>query len=338
MKKVGEFPVATHIRSLVSNDPDLHTAKILIIDENRLSRMTVTDLLLLDGYDVVEIDPTVAFIDDLAEQQPDLILLNANLRQTDSFVLCRQLKESYLTNNIPIVFTTLTNNREERIKAMEAGGSDVLVKPLNRIELSTRVKSLINQKRINDGLNQTEQVLFTIAKAIDSRAVTKGGSVRVASLIESFGHHLSLSNREIDDLAFAAYLHDIGTIAIPDAVMLKAGKLTGEERELIRQHVLVGEEICQPLRHRSGVLPIMRHHHERWDGTGYPDGLAGVRIPYLAQVFQIIDIYDALTSDRPHKQAYSAEEALAIILEETQKGWRNPELTAQFTSFIRSQA
>ncbi|MEM6612290.1 MAG: HD domain-containing phosphohydrolase [Cyanobacteria bacterium P01_C01_bin.72] len=338
MKKVGEFPIAAHTRSLTSKDSDLHTAKILIIDENPLSRMTVTDLLLLDGYEVVEIEPTGALVNNLAEQQPDLILLNANLRQTDSFVLCRQLKENYLTNRIPVVFTTLTNNREERIKAMEAGGSDVLVKPLNRSELSTRVKSLISQKRINDGLNQTEQVLFTIAKAIDSRAVTKGGSVRVASLIESFGHHLGLSKREIDDLAFAAYLHDIGTIAIPDAVLLKAGALTSEERELIRQHVLVGEEICQPLRHRSGVSPIMRHHHERWDGTGYPDGLAGVRIPYLAQVFQIIDIYDALTSDRPHKQAYSAEEALSIIWEETQKGWRNPELTSQFTSFIRSQS
>ncbi len=338
MKKVGEFPVVTHTSSLVGSDPDLHTAKILIIDENPLSRMTATDLLLLDNYQVVEMDTVDASIANLAEQQPDLILLNANLRQVDSFSLCRQLKKNHLTSSIPIVFTTLTNNREEKIKAMEAGGSDVLVKPLNRIELSTRVKSLIAQKRISDGLNQTEQVLFTIAKAIDSRAVTKGGSVRVASLIESFGNYLGLSKREIDDLAFAAYLHDIGTIAIPDAVMLKAGELTSEERELIRQHVLVGEEICQPLRHRSGVLPIMRHHHERWDGTGYPDGLVGARIPYLAQVFQIIDIYDALTSDRPHKQAYSAESALAIILEETNKGWRNPQLTAQFTSFIRAQA
>jgi putative two-component system response regulator len=337
MNKVGECHVATQTNTFLSTYPDLPTAKILIVDDNPLSRMTALDLLLLDGYEVIETDNSAFVLNHVVEQQPDLILLNARLRQLDSFILCRQLKENYRTNNIPVVFTTLTNNRDERIKAMEAGGSDVLIKPLNRIELSTRVKSLINQKRINDGLNQTEQVLFTIARAFDKRSVTKGGIVRVAALVKSFGEYLGLSGHELDDLAFAAHLHDIGTIVIPDAVMLKVGELTTEEKELIRQHVLIGEEICQPLRNRSGVLPIVRHHHERWDGTGYPDGLAGDAIPYLAQIFQVIDIYDALTSDRPHKQAYSAEEALEIMLEETTKGWRNPQLIEQFTLFIRAQ-
>jgi len=337
MKKVGECPVATQTNSLVSTYSNLPTAKILIIDENSLSRMTASDLLLLDGYDVVEAGDSATVFQNIVEQQPDLILLNTMMRKLDSFGLCRQLKENYRTTNIPIVFTTLTSNREERIKAMEAGGSDVLVKPLNRIELSTRVKSLIDHKRINDGLNQTEQVLFTIAKAIDSRAVTKGGSVRVATLVKSFGQYINLSSDEIDDLVFAAHLHDIGTIVVPDSVMLKVGELTADERELIRQHVLIGEEICQPLRNRRGVLPIVRHHHERWDGSGYPDGLSETNIPYLAQIFQVIDIYDALTSDRPHKQAYSPVEALEIMLEETHKGWRNPELIEHFTLFIRAQ-
>ena len=339
MKKVGEYPVATKTNSLVSAYPELSAAKILIIDENPLSRMTTTDLLLLDGYEVevVEASNTNSLFERILGQQADLILLNAMMRQLDSFALCRQLKENHGTNNIPVVFTTLSNNREERIRAMSAGGSDILVRPLNRMELSTRVKSLVAQKQINEGLNQTEQVLFTIAKAIDSRSATKGGSVRVATLVRSFGEYLNLSKQEIDNLAFAAHLHDIGTIAIPDAVMLKAGKLTAEERESIRKHVLVGAEICQPLRNRSGVLPIVRHHHERWDGTGYPDGLSGTDIPDLAQIFQVIDIYDALTSDRPHKKAYSPEEALEIMLEETRKGWRNPELIEQFTNFIRSQ-
>jgi putative two-component system response regulator len=337
MNKVGECPVATQTNTFLSTYPDLPTAKILIVDDNPLSRMTALDLLLLDGYEVIETDNSAFVFNNIVEQQPDLILLNARLRELDSFTLCRQLKENYRTNNIPVVFTTLTNNRDERIKAMEAGGNDVLIKPLNRIELSTRVKSLVNQKRINDGLNQTEQVLFTIARAFDKRSVTKGGIVRVVSLVKSFGEYLGLSGHELDDLAFAAHLHDIGTIVIPDAVMLKTGELTTEEKELIRQHVLIGEEICQPLRNRSGVLPIVRHHHERWDGTGYPDGLAGEAIPYLAQIFQVIDIYDALTSDRPHKKAYSPEAALEIMREETIKGWRNPELIEQFTCFIREQ-
>jgi putative two-component system response regulator len=337
MKEVGGFPLATKVGSLVSNNSDLTTAKILIVDENPLSRMTAFDLLSLDGYEVIEADSSVPISAGILEQQPDLILLDAMMRQVNSFALCRQLKENYRTANIPIVFTTLTDSREDRIKAMEAGGSDVLLKPLNRVELSARVKSLISQKQVHDEINQTEQVLFTIAKAVDSRSAARGNSFRVASLVKSFGKYLGLTNPELEDLAFAAHLHDIGTIAIPDAVMLKAGRLTDVEKELIRQHVLIGEEICQPLRNRSGVLPIIRHHHERWDGTGYPDGLSGQEIPYPAQIFQIIDIYDALTSDRPHKKAYTPNEALQIITEETTKGWRNPQLIEQFTTFILAQ-
>ena len=336
MKEVGEFPLATIRSYKVGNHSNLKTAKILIVDENPLSRMTAADLLSLDGYEVLEADNESAILDSISKQ-PDLILLDVMMREVDSFAFCRQLKEDYRTANIPVVLTTLTDSREHRIKVMEAGGDDILLKPLNRIELSTRVKSLINQKRLNDGLDQTEQVLFTIAKAVDSRSVSRGGSVRVASLVKNFGEYLGLTPEEIDDLSFAAHLHDIGTIAIPDAVMLKKGELTEEEKELIRQHVLIGEEICQPLRNRSGVLPIIRNHHERWDGTGYPDGLSGTDIPYLAQIFQVIDIYDALTSDRPHKKAYSPAEALKIIMEETKKGWRNPELIKAFTTFIRSQ-
>lgn len=337
MKEVGEFPLATEINSSVINNTNLIPAKILIVDENPLSRMTAVDLLSLDGYQVLEIDNESSIFESVAQQQPDLILLDVMMRQVDSFAFCRQLKEDYRTANIPILLTTLSDSREYRIKILEAGGDDVMVKPLNRIELSIRVKSLIHQKRLNDGLDQTEQVLFTIAKAVDSRSITSGGSVRVASLVKSFGEYLNLTAEDIDNLSFAAHLHDIGTIAIPDAVMLKEGELTAEERERIRQHVLIGEKICQPLRNRSGVLPIIRHHHERWDGTGYPDGLTAEKIPYLAQIFQVIDIYDALTSDRPHKKAYTPPEALKIITEETQKGWRNPQLIEEFTAFIRSQ-
>ena len=337
MKEVGEFSLATIGSSKVDNNSNLTTAKILIVDENPLSRMTAADLLSLDGYKIVEADNESAIFDNITQQQPDLILLDAMMRGVDSFALCRQLKEDYRTANIPIVLTTLTDTREHRIKVMEAGGDDILLKPLNRIELSTRVKSSIDRKRLNDNLNQTEQVLFSIAKVVDSRSVSNGGSLRIASLAKSFGEYLGLTSAEIDNLCFAAHLHDIGTIAIPDAVMLKTGELTLEEKELIGQHVLIGEEICQPLRNRSGVLPIIRHHHERWDGTGYPDGLSGTNIPYLAQIFQVIDIYDALTSDRPHKKAYRPTEALEILVDETSKGWRNPELIDTFTTFIRSQ-
>jgi putative two-component system response regulator len=323
---------ATFGVSLVNNN----SAKVLIVDDRPLSRLATVDLLSLDGYEVLETEGDTAIVENIIAQMPDLVLLDAMTKQVDSFDLCRQIKSDRRTEDIPVVLMTVGDSREERLKGVEVGVDDFLIKPLDRIELSTRVKSLIDRKRLNEGLDQTQQVLFSIAKAIESRSSNSGGSAKIISLAQSFGEYLQLPPPDIENLVFAAHLHDIGEIAIPDAVMLKKGELTAEERDLIRQHVLVGEKICQPLRNRREVLPIIRNHHERWDGTGYPDGLAGDRIPVLAQVFQILDIYQALTSDRPHKQACSPTQAIAIMAEETAKGWRNPQLVEAFTKFIET--
>lgn len=325
-----------HEYSAIVNNLEPNPAKILVVDDRPLSRMTAVDLLSLDGYEVLEANSDRQIFDSIVEQKPDLLLLDIMLLETDGFELCKQLKQDDRTRDLPIVLTAIEARREYRIKIMEVGADELLTKPLDRFELSAKVKNLIDRKRLNEGLDQTEQVLFSIAKAVESRSSDRGSScARVADLVRMFGQYLELNKKDIDDLVFAAHLHDIGSIAIPDSIMLKAGELTPDERELIRQHVLIGEKICQPLRNRRGVLPIIRNHHERWDGTGYPDGLSAKQIPYLAQIFQIIDIYDALTSDRPHKKAYSPQEAIAIIAEETAKGWRNPELVAVFTGFVR---
>lgn len=323
--------------SAIVNNLEPNSAKILVVDDRPLSRMTAVDLLSLDGYEVLEANSDRQIFDSIVEQKPDLLLLDVMLQEADGFELCKQLKQDDRTRDLPIVLTAIEARREYRIKIMEVGADELLTKPLDRFELSAKVKNLIDRKRLNEGLDQTEQVLFSIAKAVESRSSDRGSScARVADLVRMFGQYLELNKKDIDDLVFAAHLHDIGSIAIPDSIMLKAGELTSDERELIRQHVLIGEKICQPLRNRRGVLPIIRNHHERWDGTGYPDGLSAKQIPYLAQIFQIIDIYDALTSDRPHKKAYTPDEAIAIIAEETAKGWRNPELVAVFTGFVRS--
>ncbi len=320
----------------VNHSPQI-SAKVMVIDDRPLSRMTVVDLLAVDGYKVLESDGESAILESVAEKQPDLVLLDVVLPQSNGFEVCRQLKSDIRTKDIPVVLMTIGDRREHRLQVMEAGADDFLAKPLDRLELSTRARTLIHQKRLNEGLDQTKQVLFSIAKAVEGRSSDRGGScARVADLVKTFGEYLQVGPEAIENLVFAAHLHDIGTIAIPDSVMLKKGELTPQETELVKQHVLIGEKICQPLRNRWGVLPIIRHHHERWDGSGYPDGLSTTEIPYLAQVFQIIDIYDALTSDRPHKKAYSPQEALEIVAEETEKGWRNPELVAEFTKFIRT--
>lgn len=322
------------MNTLVSSEP----AKILVIDDHRYSRMAAVDLLSLDGYQVSEADDSRDIVKIVLESKPDLILLDVVMPHNDGFEVCAHLKSDEHTRRIPVIFITASDDRHWRIKGREVGGDDFLTKPLDRLELLTKVKLLIQQKRLNEGLDQTERVLWSIASAIEDRS-SEGGksSARLEGLAQAFGEYILLSNAEISDLIFAARFHDIGTVAIPDAVLLKKGQLTGEERELVKQHVLIGEKICQPLENRRGVLPIIRHHHERWDGSGYPDGLSGEEIPWLAQVFQILDIYDALTSERPYKPALTPTEALEVITEEMEKGWRNPKLVMQFTSFIKSR-
>ena len=316
-----------------------HSAQstVLVVDDHPTSRMAATAFLSADGYEVLEAASGKEALKQAAEHNPDLILLDIMLPQLDGFEVCRCLKQNSQTNAIPVVFVTVNEDRQYRQESMAAGGDDLLIKPLDRLELSARVKSLIRQKKLNEDLNQTERLLFSIAKAIERRDSEPGCfGDRISALVKAFGEYLQLSPDEIQDLLWAAYLHDIGTVGIPDAVMLKNGTLTPEELQLVKQHVLIGEQICQPLQHRRRVLEIIRHHHERWDGSGYPDGIAGDNIPRLAQVFQIIDIYDALTRQRTYKEALTPAQALAEITEETDKQWRNPQLVKQFTDFIHN--
>ncbi|MGK7914889.1 MAG: HD domain-containing phosphohydrolase [Prochloraceae cyanobacterium] len=310
-------------------------AKIMVIDNNLYSRTQIVDLLSLDGYQILETDGNSDIISRVVQDKPELVLLDVMTSEIDAFELCQRLKQDQRTRLIRVILMGVSDDRKSRLKCIESGGDDLLAKPLDRLLLSARVKSLIEQKRLYEDLDQTEQVLFSIATAIESRCCDSTNScARLISLAQSFGEYLQLSREDIKNLVYAAYLHDIGTVAIPDAVLLKRGKLTPSERETIEQHVLIGEKICQPLRNRSGILPIIRHHHERWDGSGYPDGLVGEEIPWLAQIFQILDIYEALTSQRPHKQASTPVQAIEILAEETVKEWRNPILVEKFTAFI----
>ncbi|MBE9019357.1 two-component system response regulator [Chroococcidiopsis sp. CCALA 051] len=321
------------------NSFDLAPPKILVVDDHPASRMTAVAILSVEGYEVLEADSGSSALESVSQGQPDLILLDVMMPEMDGFEVCCQLKQDEQTRLIPVIFITALNDRQARIRGIEAGGDDFLSKPFDRLELAARVKSLVRQKRLNEDLDHASQVLFSIARAVESRDPNTGDHCeRLVNLSDAFGGYLNLSRAQRRDLMWGSYLHDIGKVGIPDAVLLKTGKLNPKEWEVMRQHVLIGERICQPLRTMRGVIPIVLHHHERWDGSGYPYQLVGEQIPYLAQVFQIIDIYDALTSDRPYKRALSQEEALKVLVAETNRGWRNPELVQQFINFINSTA
>lgn len=325
------------VRELSVNYHDSEHPKILVVDDHPSSRMTAAALLSVEGYEVLEAENGPAALSSVVGADPDLILLDVMMPGMDGFEVCRRLKQDEQTRLIPIVFVTALNDRRARLRGIEAGGDDFLTKPFDQLELSARVKSLIRQKRLNEDLDHAGQVLFSIARTVESRDPNTGDHCeRLVLRGKAFGEFLNLSRTDVRDLMWGGYLHDIGKVGIPDEVLLKQGKLTDEEWYIMRQHVSIGERICQPLRTMRGVVPIIRHHHERWDGSGYPDNLVGDQIPYLAQVFQIIDIYDALTNDRPYKTAFSEEQSLAILHEETAKGWRSPMLVEQFTEFIKT--
>jgi putative two-component system response regulator len=317
------------------NGFDLDPPKVLVVDDHAASRMTAVALLGMEGYEVIEADSGSIVVELVTQKQPDLILLDVMMPGMDGFEVCQFLKQDEQTRLIPVIFITALNDRRSRIRGIEVGGDDFLTKPFDRVELSARVKSLVRQKRLNEDLDHAEQVLFSIAISIESRDPNTGDHCeRLVKLGQAFGEYLNLSRYQIRDLMWGGYLHDIGKVGIPDAVLLKKGKLTPEDWQIMKQHVLIGEKICNPLRSMQGVIPIIRHHHERWDGSGYPDQLKGDNIPYIAQVFQLVDIYDALTSERPYKEALTTEEALSVLLKEADSGWRNPKLVQQFVEFI----
>lgn len=316
---------------------DSDPAKVLVVDDHPSSRMTAVALLSVEGYDVLEADSGPKALRSVSESKPDLILLDVMMPGMDGFEVCRRLKQDEQTRLIPVVFVTALDDRRARLKGIEAGGDDFLTKPFDQLELSARVKSLVHQKRLNEDLDHAEQVLFSIARTIESRDPNTGDHCeRLVKLCKAFGEFLNLSRFQVRDLMWGGYLHDIGKVGIPDSVLLKTGNFTPAEWEIMQQHVFIGEAICQPLRTMRGVLPIIRHHHERWDGSGYPDGLVGNNIPLLAQVFQLVDIYDALTHERSYKPAFSPQEALRMMWDEVERGWRDPNLMTKFEIFILS--
>jgi putative two-component system response regulator len=309
--------------------------KILVVDSHPYSRLVAVDQLQPQGYEVREADGSSDIQQDVLKDPPDLILLDIALPTEDGFEVCSRLKLEPSTSRIPVILVAVADEPRLRQQSHAVGADGFLSKPLERAILLPEVERQIQQKRLQEWLEQLQQVLFLISQTVESRgSAADNPDIALDWLARHFGEYLQLSPLEISELIFAAHLHDIGMVAVSDVILLKREKLTEEERKTIEQHVLIGEKISQPLQSRRGISQIIRHHHERWDGSGYPDGLKGSEIPWLAQVFQILDIYNALTSERPYKQALSKAKALDILAEEAAKGWRNPQLVQQFADFI----
>jgi putative two-component system response regulator len=258
---------------------------------------------------------------------PDLIMLDVVMPGRDGFSVCKTLKENSQTRLIPVVMITALDSQQDRLRGLEAGVDDFISKPFNVYELLARVKNLLKLRSYISELEHAEQVIFSLARAVEAKdKYTEGHCERLSILAQRIGEELKLSEQEITILKRGGILHDIGKIAIDDSILQKEGPLTAEEFLIIKTHPEIGENICSPLKTLQPLLPMIRYHQERYDGSGYPDGLQGEEIPLLARIIGIVDSYDALTTDRPYRKAVSRQEALRIMEEETRKGLWDPKI------------
>ena len=296
-------------------------SRVLVADDTESIRLLFRRLLSADGHDVLVASDGAEALDTVRRHQPDVILLDVTMPGLDGLEVCRRLKADPMTRLTPIVLVTGQTDLSDRIRGIEAGADEFLSKPVHPHELKARVKSLTRVKHLIDALDSAEAAFVTLALTIEARDPhTKGHCERLAKHAVRLGKALGVGDDDLEALHRGGYLHDVGKVGVPDAVLLKPGPLTADEASLMRQHPEIGDNLCAPLQSLRRVRPIILSHHERLDGTGYPSGLRGDEVPLLAQIVGIVDVYDALTSHRPYRKALSAQEAMAHLRHEAESG------------------
>jgi putative two-component system response regulator len=266
---------------------------------------------------------------------PDLVLLDVQMPGMDGYEVCERIKATPKGALLPVVMITALDHTGDRVRALECGADDYMSKPVDRVELVARVRSALRLKRVYDSLDSAEQVIYSLAAAVEAKdPYTEAHTQRVAESARRIGVRMGLPQEDQQALYRGGIIHDIGKIGIPDQILLKPGELDSEEQTQMHLHPLIGEGIVAPLRMGADLLPMVRHHHERYDGTGYPDRLAGEDIPLLARILSVCDAYDALTNDRPYREGKSVDAALAVLRQGAGQQW-DPEIVQLVVDEVR---
>jgi len=305
---------ATHARHKVP--------QVLVVDDGAANRELIEACLAGIDCEVRPAEDGETALREIEMRKPDLVLLDVQMPGMNGYEVCRRIKSDTKTRLIPVVMITSLDRTSDRVEALNAGADDYMSKPVERVELVARVRSALRLKSVYDSLDSAEQVIFSLAAAVEAKdPYTEAHAQRVAETARRVGVSVGVPEEMLDALYRGGLIHDIGKIGVPDSILLKRGPLDENETRLMRAHTSIGADIVAPLPSAEHLLPVIRHHHERYDGMGYPDGLRGQQIPWLARIVAVCDAYDALVNDRPYRPRRSREEAIAVLMNGAGTQW-----------------
>lgn len=313
--------------------------RILIVDDDSRNVKLLGAILAPLNHEIIKAYNGEEALSLMKKLDIDLVLLDVMMPCMDGYEVCRRLKRREATRLVPIIMLTALNDMDARISGIKAGADDFICKPPNRIELISRVKSLLRVNKLNKKLTSIENVLISMANAVEAKDVyTKGHSQRVADMSMALGKKMGLPASEIHALRLAGILHDIGKLAVPRDILNKSGPLNSEAWQMIKRHPVESYKICLPLERTLGpALEAIRHHHEKIDGSGYPDGLKGNEVSVLTRILSIVDIFDALDTDRPYRKGMPRKKTFEILHSEANEGKLDANIVGHLIDMLSPQ-
>jgi putative two-component system response regulator len=336
--------------------------RLLLIDDDKSLLLGLAETIKRDGtYQVVTADNGNLGIQLAKENPPHLIVCDLMMPPPDGWAVLKALSEHAATALIPFIFLTARTGDHDKVKGMNLGADDYITKPFSKDELLARVNAILRRQNITQGLERvkSQQEISALSSKVyellqkfstdqDGLAEamaqmlalrdneTEEHARRVVDLSVKLARRLGMEESLIHHIHLGALLHDIGKVGIPDSILLKPGTLTNEERKIMSQHPLIGKRILQSLGLPPTVLHLVQYHHERWDGSGYPERLVGEKIPLPARIFAIVDVWDALTSDRPYREAWPQEKVISHLKTQSGKHF-DPNLVGKFLDIIQDE-
>ena len=288
-----------------------HRARILVVEDDLANRVLLTRLLERVGYTVAAVGDGSTALDSVLETEADVVLLDIGLPGIDGLEVCRRLRSNPATATVPVILLTGHTSLDDVVAGLDAGADDFVGKPFEQAELLARIRSVLRLRRAMADMEAAHGVVAALANAVEAKDVTtEHHCQRLAGHARRLAERIGMVDGDLRSVMYGALLHDVGKIGIAESILVKPGPLTDPEWTEMRRHPEIGEQICRPLTSSRQFAPIVRHHHERWDGAGYPDGLRGEGIPIGARIVGLIDAFDAMVNDRPYRSAIALPAAL----------------------------